>query len=220
MGLFSSLGKIASVAAPFIPGPAGTALQVAGSLAGASSANSANKAAAQRQMDFQQYNSDTAYTRAVADLHNAGLNPMLAYSQGGASTPSGASYSAQDVATPAAKLGNETNSANSAISLQKAQIQNTASQTDLNRASVLKTQADTIKSRADASLSSAQAANAVSDNPQKDAVSQIFRAVQGHAQSGADAVRGFSLKESLKNLLDSARETNNPQKLRDLINSN
>ncbi|WNK13682.1 MAG: DNA pilot protein [Microvirus sp.] len=201
MGLFSSLGKIASVVGAFVPGPIGTALSVAGSVAGAADANSANKAAAQTQMDFQQYNSNTSYQRAVADMQAAGLNPMLAYSQGGASTPSGSSYSAQDVVTPAAKLGNETTSTNSAVALQKAQIQNTQSSTALNTANVL-------KAHADANLSSAQAANVAADLPAKDVKSQFFRAMQPRATSAADAVRGFNLKDTIKEGLDKARTIN------------
>lgn len=47
---------------------------------------------AKRQMDFQQYNSDTMHQRQVKDLVAAGLNPVLS-ANSGASTPGGASGS-------------------------------------------------------------------------------------------------------------------------------
>ena len=44
---------------------------------------------AEKNRNFQADMSNTSYQRAMADMRQAGLNPMLAYSQGGASTPGG-----------------------------------------------------------------------------------------------------------------------------------
>lgn len=70
--------------------------------AGAVYANKMNKQIAREQMAFQQASnreqmafqermSNTSYQRAMNDMQQAGLNPILAYNQGGASAPSGAS---------------------------------------------------------------------------------------------------------------------------------
>ncbi|WNK13497.1 MAG: DNA pilot protein [Microvirus sp.] len=78
--------------------------------------NVANAQQAQKQMDFQASQTGTAYQRGTADMAAAGLNPMLAYSQGGASSGGGAQAtlgnvggsgvnSALDAASRAAQIG-------------------------------------------------------------------------------------------------------------------
>jgi len=101
-GIISSVGNaisgvgIKDIAAPLIG--------AAGSYLGQTSANNANQQLMQqgnafnevqseKQMDFQREMRKTQYQTAVEDLKAAGLNPMLAYTQGGSGTPSGASAS-------------------------------------------------------------------------------------------------------------------------------
>ncbi len=78
-----------------------TAVSAAASYFGQDEANKKNLQIAREQMAFQERMSNTAWQRAVDDMKIAGINPMLAFQQGGASTPSGQTATMQSKLGPA-----------------------------------------------------------------------------------------------------------------------
>lgn len=112
----------------------GSAVSAIGSFAGMKSANRANRHLAGQQMDFQRDMSSTAYQRSMADMKKAGLNPILAYQQGGASTPAGATANMQDAITPSLNSANTYSRTRAEIDNLRAQNAQINSQTILNGA--------------------------------------------------------------------------------------
>ena len=84
MGFFDGgIGAIGSVASSLIGGGLG--------FLGAESSNKEARRMMQRQQDFQERMYRNRYQYQMADMRAAGLNPILAYSQGPPGAPSGAS---------------------------------------------------------------------------------------------------------------------------------
>lgn len=120
--------------------------------------NETNTALSREQMAFQERMSSSAYQRATTDMQAAGLNPMLAYSQGGASAPMGSMPTVQN-----ANAAGISSAAQTMATLQAAQgMAQSQAQTDLLAAQAKKTLSETltndmVTARAAAELRSADA---------------------------------------------------------------
>lgn len=164
MGLFGDVGKFVATGGASVlwnPSTYGTSgkdvmsmIPGIGDRMAAQEANEANKAEARVNREFQERMSSTAYQRAMEDMKKAGLNPMLSYMQGGASTPSGGAATIQ--AAPATAAGDFALKAFTGIgglqqqqtALQQQQSMNESS-IALNSANAARSVAETEKTRSE-----------------------------------------------------------------------
>lgn len=99
--------------------------------------NSANLNAMLVQQEYSTKMSNTAYQRSTADMRAAGINPMMAVQQGGASTPSASAIAAQNTRVESEQRGEALRAAaQSAMEVMRLdrELKQTDSQIELNKA--------------------------------------------------------------------------------------
>ncbi len=183
---------------------------LAGILAGRgqADANRRNRQLVREQMAFQERMSGTSYQRAMADMRMAGLNPMLAYQQGGASTPGGATAKMESTLGPAVSSAVAVRRMSAEIRAITAGVEKTKAETDAIRGRpgrILEPAVDrgvelarelfgsTISSRIDRPLGRTMTGTGPTDLP---SIRQLIsatsaRAVQGFKNVAATILRGF-----------------------------
>lgn len=159
------------------------------SAAGTMMANEQADRASQRQMDFQKETLRNQYQWGMQDMKAAGLNPILAYKQGGAGSAGGSSYTPQNVGSAAVSGASTAVSSALQARAQETQLENLAADTSLKHAQDKTQAALQVQALAQAGQASANSALAVAQTHKTRAEIGIM---------GAEASRAAADEQLLK----------------------
>jgi hypothetical protein len=167
-----------------------------------------NSAQAAANRDWQEKMSNTAYQRSVKDLEAAGLNPMLAYTHTGASTPGGSSASSSPASSGIASPGS---SGNIPAAMQ------TASNIQLNEAAADRTRAEADRARAEKNEIEARTPTHAVTRDQmeqniRESESRIQKIIQETSTSAYSAANIAQQTENLKAIIPQINATVNSLK--------
>lgn len=116
----------------------GSLISAGASLLGGMMANDQRADESSANREFQREMSNTSYQRGMEDMRKAGLNPMLAFSQGGASVPTGSMASFENPFAAASSAYAASEQANAANVSSQASASQAATASKIGDASVEK----------------------------------------------------------------------------------
>lgn len=160
------------------------------SLIGGSMQNSAASAAADKQMAFQKDSAQHQYRWAMDDMRSSGLNPILAYKQGGAGTLSGSSYTPQNVGAAAAT------GATAGAGVASSAIQASRNQAELDNIA-----ADTALKGSQDKTQSAMQVQAIAQAGQANANSALAAEQAQQARMSSDLLRSQIIQQMPKEVI-------------------